>query len=162
MGNSKNIHTFVSCMHMYSAFIKWNATYIFTYSTEMKRTSLSRSEPWMGSLSLDAAWDSSVGCPSIIYLKRPFCFKHVLNKYAFCYPLFQDTTSTRRGWSRVCTATHGTTSPTCSPNTCQCNQQTHLAGHDSPLLPVAITLTLNNITPLLFSSLPGITIASLQ
>lgn len=31
-----------------------------------------------------------------------------------------DTTWTRRGWNRVCTVTPGTTSPTCSLNTCPC------------------------------------------
>lgn len=35
----------------------------------------------------------------------------------------QDTTWTRRDWSRACTATPGTTSRTCSPSTCPCDPQ---------------------------------------
>lgn len=91
-------------------------------ATGMKLMSLWKLELWMASLSWDAAWDSLVSCFCCDTVSKMVNTSNLYAKQFFHFVSPQDTTWTRRGWSRVCIATPGMTSPMCSQNTCPCNQ----------------------------------------
>lgn len=91
---------------------------------------LGRSMGFIGKL-LFVAIVTSARRPTLLFISKSNCL--------FFFGSSQGTTWTRRDWSRVCTVTHGMTSPMCFQSTCLCNSLHH-PGH-SPALLVTLSIT---------------------
>lgn len=92
-------------------------------TTETRLMSLWKLELWMASLSWDVAWDLLVSHFCYFNVCKMANTSALYDNQSFLFTSPQDTTWTRRGWSRVCTATPGMTYPMCSQSTCPCNQR---------------------------------------